>query len=38
MLGKRKRTLMMKVLVVFVSFAFVSAGFAARIVPNPLPL
>jgi hypothetical protein len=34
MLGKRKRTLMMKVLVVFVSFAFVSAGFAARIVPT----
>jgi hypothetical protein len=34
MLGKRKKTLMMKVLVVFVSFAFVSAGFAARIVPT----
>ena len=34
MLGKRKKTLMMKVLVVFISFAFVSAGFAARIVPT----
>jgi hypothetical protein len=34
MLGKRKRTMMMKVFVVFLSFAFVSAGFAARIVPT----
>jgi hypothetical protein len=34
MLRKRKKTLMMKVLVVFISFAFVSAGFAARIVPT----
>ena len=34
MLGKRKRTLMMKVYVVFLSFTFVSAGFAARIVPT----
>jgi hypothetical protein len=34
MLGKRKRTLMLKVFVVFLSFAFVSAGFAARIVPT----
>jgi len=34
MLSKRKRTLMMKVFVVFLSFAFVSAGFAARIVPT----
>ena len=34
MLSKRKRTLMMKVFVVFLSFAFVSTGFAARIVPT----
>jgi hypothetical protein len=34
MLSKRKRTLMMKAFVVFLSFAFVSAGFAARIVPT----
>ena len=34
MLGNRKRTLMMKVFVVFLSFVFVSAGFAARIVPS----
>ena len=34
MLGRRKKTLMMKVLVVFISFAFVSYGFAARIVPT----
>ena len=34
MLSKRKRTLMMKVFVVFLSFVFVSAGFAARIVPT----
>jgi len=34
MLSKRKKTLMMKVFVVFLSFVFVSAGFAARIVPT----
>jgi hypothetical protein len=34
MLSKRKKTLIMKVFVVFLSFAFVSAGFAARIVPT----
>jgi hypothetical protein len=34
MLSKRKKTLMMKVFVVFLSFAFVSSGFAARIVPT----
>ncbi len=34
MLGKRKKTLMMKVFVVFVSFAFATAGFAARIIPT----
>ena len=34
MLGKRKKTLMMKVLVVVLTFAFVSSGFAARIVPS----
>jgi len=34
MLSKRKRTLMMKVFVVFLSFAFVTAGFAARIIPT----
>ena len=34
MLSKRKKTLMMKVLVVFLSFAFVTAVFAARIVPT----
>jgi len=34
MLRKRKRTLMMKVLVILMSFAFVSSGFGARIVPT----
>ena len=34
MLGKRKKTLMMKVFVVFLSFAFATAGFAARIIPT----
>ena len=34
MLSKRKRTLMMKAFVVFLSFAFVTAGFAARIIPT----
>jgi hypothetical protein len=31
---KRKKNLMLKVLVTFISFAFVTAGFAARIVPS----
>ena len=34
MLAKRKKTLMMKVFVVFVSFAFATTGFAARIIPT----
>jgi hypothetical protein len=34
MLRKRKKNLMLKVLVVFVSFAFATTGFAARIVPT----
>jgi hypothetical protein len=34
MLSKRRKTLMMKSFVVFLSFVFVSAGFAARIVPS----
>ena len=34
MLGNRKKTLMMKVFVVFLSFAFATAGFAARIIPT----
>jgi hypothetical protein len=34
MFGKRKNTLILKVLVVFVSFAFATAGFAARIIPT----
>lgn len=34
MLRKRKKNLMLKVLAVFISFAFVTAGFAARIVPT----
>ena len=34
MMGKRKKTLMMKALVILISFAFVSSGFAARIVPT----
>jgi hypothetical protein len=34
MLAKRKKTLMMKVFVVFVTFAFATAGFAARIIPT----
>lgn len=34
MLGKRKKALMIKVFVVFLSFAFVTAGFAARITPT----
>ena len=33
MLGKRKKTLMVKVIVVFIFFAFATAGFPARIVP-----
>jgi hypothetical protein len=34
MLGKRKKTLVIKVFVVFLSFAFATAGFAARIIPT----
>ncbi|MCK5205150.1 MAG: hypothetical protein KAR15_14805 [Desulfobacterales bacterium] len=34
MFGKRKNTLILKVFVVFVSFAFATAGFAARIIPT----
>jgi hypothetical protein len=34
MLAKRKKTLMMKVFVVFVSFTFATTGFAARIIPT----
>ncbi len=34
MFGKRKYTLILKVFVVFVSFAFATAGFAARIIPT----
>lgn len=34
MFGKRKNTLILKVLVVFVSFAFATASFAARIIPT----
>ena len=33
MFRKRKKTLKLKVFVVFVSFAFATAGFAARIIP-----
>ena len=33
MLGKRKKTLMVKVIVVFIFFVFATEGFAARIVP-----
>jgi hypothetical protein len=34
MFGKRKKTFMLKAWVVFVSFAFATAGFAARIIPT----
>ncbi|MFC1882564.1 hypothetical protein ACFL2S_13855, partial [Thermodesulfobacteriota bacterium] len=33
MLGKRKKTLIVKVIVIFIFFAFATAGLAARIVP-----